>query len=60
MKIPKPDATQSYTRQGGENSIDALVIQFRVERMVGRMGWIVALVFVLGLGFILLRGQLPG
>lgn len=42
-------------RQAAKRVIDALVIQFRIERMTTRLGWIALAVFVLALILALLQ-----
>jgi hypothetical protein len=42
-------------RQAAKRAIDALVIQFRIERMTTRLGWIALAVFVLALILALLQ-----
>ena len=42
-------------RQAAKRAIDALVIQFRLERMTTRLGWVALAVFLLSLILALLQ-----
>jgi hypothetical protein len=40
-------STAAAARQSAKRSIDALVIQFRIERMARRIGWTATIIFAL-------------